>query len=141
MKPSVSPHPRARYGRAYDPKRDVIIYTHGYGGADGDLNDTWTYDYNNNKWTEIETVNTPPLSRHCFQIALNTKEDVIIFQGGAGATTSYTDTWVLTAAEPEKNGDQDDDGKGFLPGFEVSFLFIGITLVMIIIVTRQKKYA
>ncbi len=131
MKPALSPHPRARYGRAYIPESDVIIYTHGYGGADGDLNDTWTYDHNNNKWTQVEIQNTPPISRHCFQIALNTKDDVIIFQGGAGTTQSYTDTWALAAEEPTEEDDKEDDEEGFLPGFEAMFIVIGIVIVMV----------
>ncbi len=103
---SAPPHKRCRYGRAYDPKRDVIIYTHGFGGEDGDLDDTWTYDYNTNTWTEVNMLNTPPSKRHCFQIALDTEHDVIIFQGGNDGINAYSDSWAFKPYEAEsENGD------------------------------------
>jgi hypothetical protein len=103
---SGEPHKRCRYGRAYDPKRDVVVFTHGFGGEDGDLDDTWTYDYNTNTWKEVNMLNSPPEKRHCFQIALDTKHDVIIFQGGSDGINAYPDSWAFKPYEAEQ-----EDGK------------------------------
>jgi hypothetical protein len=138
MNPTTSPKPRARFGRAYDPTRDVILYTHGFGGKEGDFNDTWVYDYNNNKWTEFKMRNTPPPNRHCFQIALNTKYDVILLYGGHDGRNSLTDTWLLTFEKPDKPSK--DKEKGFIPGFEVIYFLLGGAILVFLKNKRKNDY-
>ena len=64
MSPVISPPKRQYAAMAYDPESDRTIL---FGGGDGKLppnynliyNDTWAYDYNSDRWTELQTVNKP----------------------------------------------------------------------------------
>jgi hypothetical protein len=129
-------HRRCRYGRAYIPNREVIIYTHGFGGADGDLDDTWSYDASTNTFTKVVMTGTPPAKRHCFQIAYNSKHDVIILQGGSSAA-AFDDTFAFKPYdEPPK---EEDDASPVLIFVIVGVVILVILVFVIYIVIRLRK--
>ena len=140
MQPAASPHARARNGFVYIPEWDFLFCTHGFGGTDGDLNDTWTYDYDTNTWTELtpETTATPA-GRHCFNIAYDSKSHVILCYGGSNAVQSFTDTWTFGIPPPEK---EDQGENNALPQpVIIAILLVTIVLVLIIIFVGMKKKA
>ena len=123
MDPSVSPEPRARYGRAYLPEEGVVLMTHGWSGTHGDFNDTWTYDYDTNTWTEVEMGGEVATKRHCTQMALDEESGVIVMVGGSGES-SFKDTWVLN---PYEASPEDDPSNTI-------FIIIGLALLVLIII-------
>ena len=132
------PHKRCRYGRAYIPERDVIVYTHGYGGVDGDMDDTWAYDCNENTWSKVEMTGTPPAKRHCFQVAYNEKHDVIIFQGGSSAS-AYDDTFAFKPYDPLP--EEEEEASPVVIFAIVGIVAFIILIIIIIIVIKIRKNA
>lgn len=123
MDPSVSPVARARYGRAYLPKDEVVMITHGWAGEDGDKNDTWTYDYDTNTWTEMDIQGEPMEKRHCFQMSLDTESGLFVVYGGSGEV-SYDNTWIFNPYEAQE---EETDGLS-------TIIIIAVVLVILIII-------
>ncbi|MGA1820295.1 MAG: kelch repeat-containing protein [Thermoplasmatota archaeon] len=131
MNPTPAPAPRARYGRAYLPDMGKVILTHGWGGANGDYNDTWTYDHATNTWEEMDTGSGRMQPRHCFQMALDEESGVIVAQGGSGAS-SFHDTWLLNPYEKE------EDGNGFPAGIVIIIGIIALVILIVAIVIYRS---
>ncbi|MFW9767874.1 MAG: kelch repeat-containing protein [Candidatus Thorarchaeota archaeon] len=93
--PSVAPPARAFAQMAYDSKSDRVILYSGAVDVDEHLNDTWSYDYNTNTWTNLHPPVMPPLRRYG-AMAYDVESDRIILFGGVLATTGTTgDTWAF----------------------------------------------
>src|SRR5256885_11016718 len=70
--------------------RGSIIITTGF------LNDTWAYDFNTNRWTNL--LGSTPTARAAHAMAYGSRSDRVILFGGlsfAGNTTTvFNDTWA-----------------------------------------------
>lgn len=101
MSPKISPSARDRHAMVYDSRSDRIILFGGYNGNDY-LNDTWSYNYNTNTWTNMTQFFPGKLANH--GMAYDSESDgIIVFGGGANQTWSYdysNNTW--TEMKPKK---------------------------------------
>jgi hypothetical protein len=95
------PYSCLMYSFAYDTESDVII---SYGGIRKDhvgSNQTWIFNYNQNKWTKQEPSSSPNY-RYSHQLVYDSESDVVILFGGRtskdynpyGIETYYNDTWA-----------------------------------------------
>jgi len=97
MSPATAPSPRSYAGSAYDSESDRIIL---FGGerAEQSLNDeTWSYDFETDTWTEM----SPPISpsrRFGSAMAYDEESDRIILFGGRpwnpATYAAMNDTWA-----------------------------------------------
>ncbi|MCG3222085.1 MAG: hypothetical protein H7641_11975, partial [Candidatus Heimdallarchaeota archaeon] len=95
------PYSCITFSLAYDTESDVIIT---YGGARKDhvgSNQTWIFDYNENKWINSKP-STCPDYRHTNKLAYDSESDVVVLFGGRshedfnpyGIAINYNDTWA-----------------------------------------------
>jgi len=97
MKPAKSPPPHHFAAMTYHPLADRVVLFGGYNiPADEYLNDTWTYDYNNNTWTAVQTPRRPQ-ARLYHTIAWDLWSNKIILFGGISKLYEpvLDDTWAL----------------------------------------------
>jgi N-acetylneuraminic acid mutarotase len=98
--PDSSPCPRSLHTMAYDMESDRVII---FGGVkishplptpfEG-LNDTWTYDFNTNTWTQMNP-SLQPTARAGAAMAYDMESDRMILFGGFSETrTHLNDTWA-----------------------------------------------
>jgi N-acetylneuraminic acid mutarotase len=59
LNPTTSPSARYGFVMEYDDSIDQIILSCGNTATQGHQDDTWTYDFEANTWTEIDTTGTP----------------------------------------------------------------------------------
>jgi N-acetylneuraminic acid mutarotase len=92
MDPSIQPSSRNEFDMVYDSKSDRCIL---FGGtsADGSHSDeTWSYDYNTNTWTNLHPLNSPP-KKKAHGMAYDVESDrIILFGGHHGGYES--ETWI-----------------------------------------------
>ena len=99
MEPAIHPTVAHFTGcMAYDSESDRVILFGGYNvNADLFLDDTWSYDYNNNEWTKMNPTTKPPRLGGP-RMAYDSESDrVILFGGGTfelSADALYSDTWA-----------------------------------------------
>ncbi|UCE10875.1 MAG: hypothetical protein JSW61_02810 [Candidatus Thorarchaeota archaeon] len=97
MSPTISPGPRGTASMAYDTESDRVVLFSGIRQINEPMyhvnwQETWTYDYNSNNWTNMEPTTMPP-PRGFSSMAYDVESDVIILFGGVlngGAPTSGT---------------------------------------------------
>ncbi len=96
--PSPAPRKRAEPGMIYDSLRDMIIL---FGGREnwtdaGDLNDTWSYDYDTDTWTRLYPVDAPSARRGACMAYDSESDRIILFGGQSGVSLEvyYDETWV-----------------------------------------------
>jgi len=100
MSPESSPPAMSAHAMAYDSESDRVIL-HGGGGIfemerleDYVLNQTWAYDFNNNKWMRMS--DGPPRLGH--RMAYDAESDRIVMFSGAcfrdGRFQDVQETWV-----------------------------------------------
>jgi len=94
MKPSIFPSERCRHDMIYDSKSDRLVLFGGFSpGNPDELNDTWTYDFNNDTWTEmLPTIR--PEGRESHALSYDSRMDRIILFGGWIPEQGYDDTWT-----------------------------------------------
>ena len=79
-------------GFAYDSESDRVILFGGW-GPDENYDDTWSYDYNSNTWTQLSPA-TSPSARYCGDMAYDSGSDRAILFGGVDRTDNgFADTW------------------------------------------------
>ncbi|MEM8998810.1 MAG: kelch repeat-containing protein [Bacteroidota bacterium] len=84
MKPPIAPSPRCGQSMVYDRESDLMVLFGGFGCTSIDdpiLNDTWTYDYNSNRWEKMKPEQSPP-NRMYATMAYNSKETNMLLWGG-----------------------------------------------------------
>jgi N-acetylneuraminic acid mutarotase len=107
--PDVSPEPREGCSMTYDSESDLVVM---FGGSlnltyvDGPVpdfwgdNETWTYNYTSNTWTNMTPANSPPM-RYGAGMVYDEESDIIVMYGGIGSNgthhQSLNDTWAYDA--------------------------------------------
>jgi len=84
MEPTVAPSPRCGQSMVYDAASDRMVLFGGFGCTsieDPILNDTWTYDYNANKWEKMNPAVSPPPRMYAAMV-YNTNDAKSILWGG-----------------------------------------------------------
>ena len=91
MTPAFSPPARSLAAMAYDSESDrVILFSGAQQGSE--IDDTWSYDYNANNWTNLNPPSRP-IGRTGHAMAYDEQSDrVILFGGYIGGSTG--DTWA-----------------------------------------------
>lgn len=99
MTTDIHPPIRGWHAMVYDSESDRIIL---FGGLHEDLHggyafydDTWTYDYNNNKWENVtaeQKIRPPAIASH--EMAYDSQNDrVILFGGFTSKIQPFNYTW------------------------------------------------
>lgn len=91
MRPARSPSARSWFGMAYDSRSDRSIL---FGGktATGDSDETWSYDYVTNTWTNLRPV-ARPAAREAHAMAYDTRVDRTLLFGGYDGAGYTSETW------------------------------------------------
>ncbi|MHA2373688.1 MAG: Kelch repeat-containing protein [Candidatus Thorarchaeota archaeon] len=91
------PQGRANFMMAYDIESDIIIIYGGWKTPEPfELGDTWSYDYNNDTYTNMNPAIAPPV-REVGMMAYDSQSDKIVMFGGIENFNSYlvrNDTWT-----------------------------------------------
>jgi N-acetylneuraminic acid mutarotase len=93
MQPAQSPTPRNYVAMAYDADSDRVIL---FGGApaSGALGDTWTYDYDNDAWTDLAPSSSPPSRTYSGMVYDPQRDRMVLFGGSADQeTAAFGDVW------------------------------------------------
>jgi len=129
--------------RIYDPVDQMVLLFGGSMYDDGYTlyNDLWSYRYETNTWTEIETTSwrqvdseVRPPSRCCSIVVYDPVNDVILIFGGMANQVYMDDLWALDSAgqwsqltggagpvEPvEENG---------IPGYPMLSILLGFAMI------------
>src|SRR2546426_590310 len=92
MNPVLKPSARYAHAMAYDSQSDRVILFGGQSGVSF-LNDTWTYDFDTNTWTNM-VPSAKPSARVYTEMAYDSQSDrVILFGGEAGVSAYFRGTW------------------------------------------------
>ena len=96
MHPKSSPPARYWHAMAYDASADRVVVFGGLGDLDlVAFNDTWTYDFNRDTWTQVRTKSAPP-GRHYHAMAYDAGGKRTVLFGGADlGEAPMGDTWLL----------------------------------------------
>jgi N-acetylneuraminic acid mutarotase len=116
MQPENAPRPRAATTLVYDPVTNHSILFGGFGlGHSIVSNETWSYHYPSNRWTEIQTT-LAPSERASYGMALDSKRHEILLFGGFTEKGYFNDLWAydidqnawrmknVTGSQPEARG-------------------------------------
>lgn len=93
---SSGTHPARRFhdAMAYDSESDRVILFGGVRYPDPPLDDTWSYDFNTNAWTNMDPP-TLPTARSNHMVAYDAESDrIIVFGGRLPDRTLSADTWA-----------------------------------------------
>ncbi len=90
------PAGRSRLAMAYDSRFARTILFGGFTG-DVDLDDTWSYDYANDAWTNMGPTNHPE-GREDHAMAYDTQSGRVILFGGYATTYDTDETWSYDAS-------------------------------------------
>ena len=101
LQSATSPSARAFHSMAYDAQSDRIVLFGGNerkpAGAFGSTGETWAYDYNNNRWTNMVPT-AAPSPRDTHAVAYDEESDRVILFGGigpVGGTEAFSnETWA-----------------------------------------------
>ena len=103
--PSVSPPPHHFPVLEYVPAIDRVVLFGGFQQGFASLfNDTWSYDYNTNRWTNLSPAN-PPAPRAYHYMALEPRTNRIVVFGGTlnpsetGDEVPIDETWIYDVAD------------------------------------------
>jgi len=106
LHPSVSPPPHHFPVLEYVPTIDRIVLFGGYQpGFTSLFNDTWAFDYNTNRWVNLNPQNPPPPRAYHYMALESTANRIVMF-GGVEDESQYPnspettngETWVYSIA-------------------------------------------
>ena len=89
---SVRPSARFDEAMAYDAQSDRIVL---FGGQFHGIanNETWAYDYDTNRWTNM-TATTGPSARYGAAMTYDSQSDRVILNGGVAPMSGSLETWA-----------------------------------------------
>lgn len=93
LSPASPPPARSGHRLAYDSRSDRIVLFGGFDPASAELGDTWTFDLNNNTWTNMSPA-TSPTSRFAHGMAYDSESGRVILFGGLVASVANDETWA-----------------------------------------------
>lgn len=93
LKPTVSPSPRGKGFMAYDIESDQMIWFGGYGSDLKLLDETWSYNYDENQWVNRTTTLAPQGRKRNPMVYDEESDRVILFGGWLGENDVLDDTW------------------------------------------------
>ena len=85
------PQPRRNHSMTYLSGSKVLMF--GGQGKNGLLNDTWTFDVETNRWTEIKEGERPDKREYYAMSYID--EGIVILFGGRNDNTNFDDTWIF----------------------------------------------
>ena len=87
--PSFSPPARLAGGLAYDTRNNVVLLRGGYGSG-GEVNDTWVYHPDTNRWESLQPPVTPGLlGRTDWRLAYDQANAVFLLWDSAGTVWAF----------------------------------------------------
>ena len=93
-----NPYPRFNSMLVYIPGRHQLFLFGGF-SADDRISDTWVFDFESNRWTELHP-NTQPSPRSDSSIAYDPVNDVVVLYSGYLLNdTNLQDTWIYSFKE------------------------------------------
>ena len=94
--PAYIPPTRYRSSMVYDSKNDrIIMFGGGQRSVGGQLNDTWVFNYSDEKWYNVTKEGSPPI-RYKHAMTYDSKNDrTILFGGDDVKGVEQNDTWVF----------------------------------------------
>jgi len=96
--PSNPPTGRSSHAMVYDENSKLIVLYGGQISAGSAVQqDTWTYNYSANAWTNKNPATSPGL-RMDASMAYDKNKKVIVFFGGASSTGLMNDTWIYNTS-------------------------------------------
>lgn len=99
LSPAISPSPRDLPSMAYDAAADLTVL---FGGDavnfPGGIDDTWTYDYGTNTWTNVTGTTAPP-ARIGGAMSYDSTAQLVILFGGDTYPGAVNDTWTYDASQ------------------------------------------
>ncbi len=87
--------PSKRYGSCvgYDSDRDLIYISHGFTNS-GRFNDTWAFDLNAQRWTDVSSSGVRPIERCLHRCAFDQgSSSFVLFGGQSNQTPILGDLW------------------------------------------------
>lgn len=98
--------PSARYGHSVvlDARRDRLVLSHGFTSERGRFDDTWAFDLNARRWTNITPAGTKPLRRCLHHAVISAARDEMYLYGGCSSGAGpcpQGDLWIFHLARQE----------------------------------------
>jgi N-acetylneuraminic acid mutarotase len=122
MAPTNHPSPRAATSMIYVGTGGQMIIFGGFGlGHSVVSNETWSYSYDLNSWTRIETHVAPP-ERASYGMALDEKRRELVLFGGFTEFGYFNDVWVYDIANQDWHS-KDVTGDVPAPRGAMSFVY------------------
>ncbi|MHA2265936.1 MAG: Kelch repeat-containing protein, partial [Candidatus Thorarchaeota archaeon] len=93
----AEPDGRANLMMAYDTESDIVIIYGGWNEPEPfELGDTWSYDYNTNKFVNMAPVSAPPVREVASMVYDSQSDRIVMFGGLEDFETSLmrSDTWA-----------------------------------------------
>jgi PKD repeat protein len=91
--PATSPPPRVEHAMAYDAESDRVIMFGGWAcGGLGPTDETWSYDFNSNTWTNMEPGTKP--SARGSALAYDAGSDRVVLFSGETEGGKNDETWA-----------------------------------------------
>jgi Galactose oxidase, central domain len=118
--------------QAFDPVRDWVLLTSGFGNRTI-LNDLWAFSPLNSTWWPLAT-STPPPGRYAGVGGFDVADGILILSGGAGTSGLLNDTWSL---EPLNTSAPSPNGSGG-PGLWIVLVVLAGGAVAVVVVRRPR---
>jgi N-acetylneuraminic acid mutarotase len=102
MSPPASPSGRSFSQMVYDVARDRMVI---FGGTDDGrgsgyarMRDTWTYDYDRDRWTELKILGPSARAYHMLAYDRESKQ-IVLFGGGGGPNAYDNQVWLFDSSK------------------------------------------
>lgn len=130
--------PPMRYWQymAYDRGVGKVVVFGGRPSYDGNLGDTWLYDYAENQWTEVVSELSPSPRQSGSMVYDESIGCVVLFGGFENGMETVGETWVFDSEVGEWvilgdfTGSVSEDYGLSVPGFNLFSLYIALILIM-----------
>jgi hypothetical protein len=95
--PATAPSPRIYHSMAYDSQNGVAVLFGGWDETHVYLNDTWIYNFSEDKWTKKNPSNPPP-GRGCAGMSFDASSGLVVLFGGGDTKNARNDTWTYNVS-------------------------------------------